>query len=114
MPRQYIRDAIQRTGRMTERERYRTRAYLYFLTGDYQKCVDEYGALLDRYSADTGAYTNIAVCLVHLAQLAQGYRSWPGRPWPFCPNAPFITPIWLWTWPTAAISRAPPKRPPRR
>jgi tetratricopeptide (TPR) repeat protein/predicted Ser/Thr protein kinase len=63
---QYIRDAIQRSGHMTERERYRTRAYLYFLTGDYQKCVDEYGALLDRYSADTGAYTNIAVCLVHM------------------------------------------------
>jgi tetratricopeptide (TPR) repeat protein len=51
---------------MSERERYRTRAYLYFLTGDYQKCVDEYGALLERYAADTGAYTNIAVCLVHL------------------------------------------------
>ena len=63
---QYIREAIQRTGRMTERERYRTRAYLYFLTGDYPKCVDEYGALLERYPADTGAYTNIAVCLVHL------------------------------------------------
>ncbi len=63
---QYIREAIKRTGRMTERERYRTRAYLYFLTGDYQKCAEEYGALLDRYSADTGAYTNLAVCLVHL------------------------------------------------
>jgi len=62
---QYIREAIKRTGRMTERERYRTRAYLYFLTGDYQKCVDEYSALLERYSADTGAYTNIAVCLIH-------------------------------------------------
>jgi tetratricopeptide (TPR) repeat protein len=63
---QYIREAIKRSGRMTERERYRTRAYLYFLTGDYQKCADEYGALLEHYSADTGAYTNIAVCLVHL------------------------------------------------
>ena len=29
---------------MTERERYRTRAYLYLLTGDHQKCVDEHGA----------------------------------------------------------------------
>ena len=63
---QYIREAIKRTGRMTERERYRTRAYLYFLTGDYQKCAEEYGSLLDRYSADTGAYTNLAVCLAHL------------------------------------------------
>ena len=62
----YIREAIKRTGHMTERERYRTRGYLYFLTGDHQKCVEEYGALLERYPADTGAYTNIAVCLVHL------------------------------------------------
>lgn len=62
----YIREAIQRSGHMTERERYRTRGYLYFLNGDYQKCVDEYKALLDRYSADTGAYTNISLCLVHL------------------------------------------------
>ena len=63
---QYIRDAIQRSGHMTERERYRTRGYLYFLTSDYQKCVDEYGSLLQRYSADTGAYTNIAICLIQL------------------------------------------------
>jgi tetratricopeptide (TPR) repeat protein/predicted Ser/Thr protein kinase len=62
---QYIREAIKLTGRMTERERYRTRAYLYFLTGDYQKCTEEYSALLDRYQADTGAYTNLGVCLAH-------------------------------------------------
>jgi tetratricopeptide (TPR) repeat protein/predicted Ser/Thr protein kinase len=63
---QDIREAIKRSGRMTERERYRTRAYLYFLTGDNQKCVEEYSALLEKYPADTGAYTNVAVCLVHL------------------------------------------------
>jgi tetratricopeptide (TPR) repeat protein/predicted Ser/Thr protein kinase len=63
---QYIRSAIKLSGRMTERERYRTRAYLYFLTGDHQKCVEEYSALLEKYTADTGAYTNIAVCLIHL------------------------------------------------
>ena len=62
---QYIREAIKLTGRMTERERYRTRAYLYFLTGDYQKCTEEYSALLERYQADTGAYTNLGVCLAH-------------------------------------------------
>jgi tetratricopeptide (TPR) repeat protein len=68
---QYIREAIKRTGHMTERERYRTRAYLYFLTGDYPKCVEEYGSLLERYAADTGAYTNIAVCQVHLHNVAK-------------------------------------------
>ncbi|MBZ5604310.1 MAG: protein kinase [Acidobacteriia bacterium] len=62
---QYIRNAIKLTGRMTERERYRTRAYLYFLTGDYQNCTEEYSSLLDRYPADTGAYTNLGVCLAH-------------------------------------------------
>ncbi len=45
----YIRQAITHIDHMTERERYRTRAYLYLLTGDSQKCVDEYGALLSRY-----------------------------------------------------------------
>jgi len=68
---QDIRDAIQRSGRMTERERYRTRGYLYFLTGDYPKCVEEYGSLLDRYPADTGAYTNIGLCLVHLHNVSK-------------------------------------------
>jgi eukaryotic-like serine/threonine-protein kinase len=68
---QDIREAIKRTGHMTERERYRTRAYLYFLTGDYAKCADEYGSLLERYPADTGAYTNIAVCLVHLHSVSK-------------------------------------------
>jgi tetratricopeptide (TPR) repeat protein/predicted Ser/Thr protein kinase len=72
---QYIRDAIKLTGRMTERERYRTRAYLYYLTGDYQKCVDEYGALLERYSADTGAYTNMGYCLVHLHNLPKAIEA---------------------------------------
>jgi serine/threonine protein kinase/tetratricopeptide (TPR) repeat protein len=62
----YIREAIKHIDRMTERERYRTRAYLYLLRGDHQKCVDEYGALLERYPSDSGAYTNIGVCLLHL------------------------------------------------
>lgn len=62
----YIREALKHIDRMTERERYRTRAYLYLLTGDHQKCVDEYGALLERYPSDSGAYTNVSVCLLHL------------------------------------------------
>jgi len=62
----YIREAIKHIDHMTERERYRTRAYLYLLTNDHQKCVDEYGALLEHYPADTGAYTNIGVCYAKL------------------------------------------------
>ncbi len=68
---QYIRNAIKLSGHMTERERYRTRAYLYFLTGDYQKCSEEYSSLLERYPADTGAYTNLGVCLTHQHKIAK-------------------------------------------
>jgi serine/threonine protein kinase/tetratricopeptide (TPR) repeat protein len=62
----HMKEALKHIDRMTERERYRTRAYTYLLSGEQQKCVEEYSALLERYPADTGAYTNIAVCLVHL------------------------------------------------
>jgi len=60
----YIREALKHIDHMTERERYRTRAYLYLLSGDQQKCVDEYGALLQRYPSDTGAHNNMAACLL--------------------------------------------------
>jgi serine/threonine protein kinase/tetratricopeptide (TPR) repeat protein len=62
----YARESIKYTGRMTERERYRARAYLYLVTGDQQKCVDEYSALLEKYPSDTGAYTNVGSCYLHL------------------------------------------------
>ena len=42
----YIKLALSHIDHMTERERYRTRAYLYYLDDDNQKCVDEYGTLL--------------------------------------------------------------------
>jgi tetratricopeptide (TPR) repeat protein len=62
----YIKVAITHIDRMTERERFRTRALLFLLIGDAQKCVDEYGALLARYPADTGAYNNTGSCLIGL------------------------------------------------
>jgi tetratricopeptide (TPR) repeat protein/predicted Ser/Thr protein kinase len=65
----YIKLALSHIDHMTERERFRTRAYLYYLSGDTQKCVDEYGSLLQRYPSDTGAYNNIANCLVLLRNL---------------------------------------------
>jgi tetratricopeptide (TPR) repeat protein/predicted Ser/Thr protein kinase len=64
-----IKQAISHIDHMTERERYRTRAFLYLLVGDEQKCVDEYGTLLTKYPSDTGAYNNEAVCLTQLRNL---------------------------------------------
>ncbi len=65
----YIKQAITHIDHMTERERFRTRAYLYYLTGDTQKCVDEYGTLLAQYPSDTGAYNNMADCSARLRNI---------------------------------------------
>jgi Tfp pilus assembly protein PilF len=65
----YIKQAISHIDHMTERERFRTRAYLYLLTGDSQKCVDEYGTLLTRYPSDSGAHNNVADCFTRLRNM---------------------------------------------
>jgi tetratricopeptide (TPR) repeat protein/predicted Ser/Thr protein kinase len=65
----YNKEAITHIDHMTERERYRARASLYLRIGDYQKCVEEYGDLLAKYSADTGAYNNMAICSTKLRKL---------------------------------------------
>ena len=65
----YIKQAVTHIDHMTERERFRTRAYLYYLTGDNQKCIDEYGTLLTRYPSDTGAYNNMADCSTRLRNI---------------------------------------------
>jgi eukaryotic-like serine/threonine-protein kinase len=65
----YIKKAITKIDHMTERERFRTRAFMYLQIGDQQKCVDEYAALLSRYPSDTGALNNLALCSSHLRQM---------------------------------------------
>ena len=41
--RKYIDEALRHLDGMTERERYQTRGYSYWVAGDYQQCVKEYG-----------------------------------------------------------------------
>ncbi len=65
----YIKLALNHIDHMTERERFRTRGYLYYLDDDNQKCVDEYSTLLVRYPSDTGAYNNIGDCLTRLRNI---------------------------------------------
>ena len=59
---QYIRLALARLDRVTERERYRIRGLSFVLTGDQRKCVEEYGELVKRYPSDTSAHNNLSVC----------------------------------------------------
>ena len=66
----YIKQAITKIDHMTERERFRTRAFLYLQVGDQQKCVDEYTSLLSRYPSDTGALNNMALCSSKLRKMS--------------------------------------------
>jgi tetratricopeptide (TPR) repeat protein len=65
----YANEAVRRLDRMTERERYRARGLLYYLTSDYPACVKEYGDLLTRYAADVAARNNLALCFTYLRQM---------------------------------------------
>ena len=66
----YAQQAISHLDSMTERERYRSRAIYYMVSGDYQACVTEYADLVARYPGDTPAQNNLALCSSFL-------RDWP-------------------------------------
>ena len=58
----YAKLAMEHIDRMTDHERYRTRGLYYLSTVNWQKCVEEYGELINRYPADNIAYFNLASC----------------------------------------------------
>jgi serine/threonine protein kinase/Flp pilus assembly protein TadD len=66
----YLNNAIAHLEGMTERERYRTRALSYGLTGDYKACVTEYRDLIAKYTGDAASRNNLALCAAYL-------RDWP-------------------------------------
>ena len=65
----YIRQAVQHIDHMTERERYRTRGMFYVVTGDQQKCIEEYSALVSRYSSDVSAHNNLGACYTFMRNM---------------------------------------------
>ena len=65
----YMKEAVAHLGSVTERERYRLRGLSFGMTGDRQKCVDEYSELIARYPADATAHNNLALCATLLRQI---------------------------------------------
>ena len=54
--------ALSKMDTMTERERYRTLGLYYVaVTGDFQKGIESYQALVDKFPADNMGYNNLAV-----------------------------------------------------
>jgi eukaryotic-like serine/threonine-protein kinase len=66
---QYAKEALRSLDTMTDRERFNVRGYYYRSIGDLQQCVSEYGQMLARYSADTVAHNQRAICMVSLRNM---------------------------------------------
>jgi len=71
----YVKLAMQHVDRMTERERYHTRAFFYLVTGDYQKCVEENSTLVNQYPADRVGQANLAVCSLQLRNIPKAIEA---------------------------------------
>lgn len=71
----YIRLALEHEDRMTERERYRTRGLFYGMTGNWQKCVDEYSQLVARYPADRIGQLNLASCFAQMRNIPKAVEA---------------------------------------
>jgi len=62
----YIKLAMEHEDRMTDRERYRVRGLYYFVAGNFQKCIEEYTELVDRYPVDNIGQSNLGACYIRL------------------------------------------------
>jgi tetratricopeptide (TPR) repeat protein len=67
----YIKLALNHLDKMTERERYRTRGSYYLTLGDADKCVEEYGALINKFPSDAAAHNNLALCWTQLRNMTK-------------------------------------------
>jgi tetratricopeptide (TPR) repeat protein len=56
-------------------QRYHTRAFFYLVTGDYQKCVEEYGNLVNQYPADRIGQADLAVCSLQLRNIPRAIEA---------------------------------------
>ena len=66
----YSAEALNHLERMTEREAFSARGFHYRMTGNYTKCVSEYGELINRYPADVVGHNQKALCLSFLRRLS--------------------------------------------
>ena len=65
----YFQDAMAHIDRMTDREKYRTRASYYIMRGEPRKAIEEYTALLKLYPYDDAAHTNLAISYFYLREM---------------------------------------------
>ncbi len=67
----YSKEALRFIDKLTDRERFATRAYYYRNTGDNQQCVKEYGELLERFPSDHVAHNQRAACFSEMRKMRE-------------------------------------------
>jgi eukaryotic-like serine/threonine-protein kinase len=67
----YYKQALAHMGRMTEREKYRTRGGYYLLQRNLDKALEENKALVDKFPADTAGANNLALSYFNRRDLAR-------------------------------------------
>jgi eukaryotic-like serine/threonine-protein kinase len=65
----YVKLAMEHVDRMTDRERYRMRGIYYYAAGNWQKCVEELGELVNRFPADDFGQGVLAGCYLYLREI---------------------------------------------
>ena len=75
----YMNLAMQHVDHMTDRERYRVRGLYYGTSGNWQKCAEEYSALVQSYPGDNIGHNNLAICLSADAEFAESDRRGAAR-----------------------------------
>jgi len=108
----YIKLAMEHVDRMTERERYRIRGLYYLNTENFEKCIEEYGALVKQYPADNIGHNNLSLCYLGLLTYPRQSKSCSGR-WRCFPTTSSPAGILPYIFPTTGISRRPSERPER-
>ncbi|MBZ5631002.1 MAG: protein kinase, partial [Acidobacteriia bacterium] len=70
----YYQSAMALVGRMSDREKYRTRGGYYLTVREPQKAIEEYSALVKQYPADASAYGNLALAYFYMRDMQKAMQ----------------------------------------
>src|SRR5581483_10487169 len=105
----YAQLAMQHIDNMTERERYRLRGIYYLSSSNWQKCVEEYSQLVQKYPSDN---MGIRISRIATASCETGPKRWRKRSrTSISTPTPPDWPIWRCFPRTQAIFKAAKKQP---
>jgi tetratricopeptide (TPR) repeat protein/predicted Ser/Thr protein kinase len=71
----YFQMAMSRIDQMTEREKFRTSGGYYLFRQDYQKAIEQYNSLIQKYPGDNAGYGNLAFAYFGARKMAEAMEA---------------------------------------